>query len=80
MKSILSLAVLAVFVCGLAAASGGGFSLEDELKRPEAQKAINEYITQHCQFNLWPDEFKQWQSSGIYVPAPIHAQCSVDAK
>jgi hypothetical protein len=49
MKSILSLAMLAVFVCGLAAASGGDFVWRDELQRPEAQQAIQQYIQEHCQ-------------------------------
>jgi hypothetical protein len=81
------------FVCGmfaafllvaLLAASDGGFSVvwEMEMKRPEAQRAVSNYIQGHCTADLWNQErqtLKRSMEANDQSVTELHLQCWADS-
>lgn len=74
MKSLL----LAVAVILLAASSGSrGLHLEEELKRPEAQKAMENYLHSHCRFSVEPGDTVGMENE-YQRPARVDLYCWQD--
>lgn len=64
MKLTILLVALIFVACALPLSGGAGPSQIDwksELKRPEVQKSINEYIVSHCMI-VGPLDDKEWQA------------------
>ena len=88
------------FVMGIVAAllglallaADGGFSVawDFELKRPEAQKALSDYINHHCSLTpqyLGPTQRKQLATDlnatddrGLFLSTTINLVCTPDAE
>jgi hypothetical protein len=64
-----------VSLVALIAASDGGFSVvwEMEMKRPEAQRAVSDYIQQYCEVDIYNFQVKQL-GDAIKDPDHVYAQ------
>ena len=77
MKNAIFGAVGMLLLIALLAASNGGFNLvwDNELKRPEAQQAIKQYVESHCEAMIWKD---QWKLMPDQTVTHLHLDCWVD--
>lgn len=80
--SIWWLLAVPVLIAGIAS-SQAGFSVvwDYEMKRPEAQKAIQQYIASHCTADLWLRDLNQAQQNSTgssSVPAHVQIYCWSD--
>jgi hypothetical protein len=73
--------VSAVTLLLLIAASDAGYSVvwDFELKRPEAQKAISEYVRQNCVYILHKEDIAKALAEGTSYSAPWSFTCNVAA-
>jgi hypothetical protein len=60
--------VTALLMIATLAASEGGFNVvwEMEMKRPEAQKAISDFIVQNCHLTVYPQQAGYSQTGSVY--------------
>ena len=86
MKNFLFGAVSSLMLVAMLAASEGGFNVvwEMEMKRPEAQRAVSDYIQQYCEVNMYNFQVKQL-GDAIKDPdhdyaQPLQMHCRVESK
>jgi hypothetical protein len=78
MKNFLLGIVCALAGVVLLGADGGyNFMWQDEMKRPEAQRAVAEYIESHCTFNLY--EQQSTASTTISIGRQVRPYCWSDS-
>jgi hypothetical protein len=86
MRNFLFGAISALMLIAMLAASEGGFSVvwEMEMKRPEAQRAVSDYIQQYCEVDMYNFQVKQLGDAlkdpdHVYAP-PLRMHCRVESK
>ncbi len=83
MRNFLFSVILLIGIGGFAVVRvhGNGFLWQDDLKRPEVQRALNQYLREHCEIDIFYHDLTPQQGTGdnSYLRVPTILRCWEDS-